>query len=128
MDLGTACIFSTPFMKNLGLYLRFYFDWPFHPISQIIQFSKPSPKEIFLYPRLPFIRAVLHDRFPCDPLRGMHSYFLIVHVIFLPFPLFAPRYVEVSEWQFGQINLRFSSELLSALPSIWSTSKGIVLF
>jgi hypothetical protein len=53
-NLGTACIFSTPF------------------ISITAELSKPSPKEIFLYPRLPFVRAVLLSEFPLR-----HSYFMI---------------------------------------------------
>ena len=60
--LGATCIVSTPFMKNLGLSLRLYFDWPFHPISQIIQFSKPPPNHIFLYKRFRFVRVVLLSR------------------------------------------------------------------
>jgi hypothetical protein len=46
--------------------------------------------------------------------------------MFLPLPLLAPLYVGVKEWQFGQINLKFSSELFSELPSMWSISNGNV--
>ena len=87
-NLGAACIVSTPFMKNLGLSLRFYFDWSFHPISQIIQLSKPSPKEIFLNPRIPFIRAVTPSKLSNDGLelctRPVQSTTLPTFLIFYP--------------------------------------------
>ena len=61
LDLGAIRIVSTPFMKYILTYFTFrMFNWK-------LQFSKPSPKQIFLSTRLPFIRIVLHNRFPCDP-------------------------------------------------------------